>query len=126
MWKFTPRTPACASPKSTSVPHSAEASALLAPRTPPQFAEFISDTRNGTPWAAATAASCAMRLTGGAKALEPSSDRDRDAALRGRESHVWSAYVWALKPTGPGPGPERRSSSLSSHADVAKPPSDMG
>ena len=58
-----------------STPQSAEATLLLAPRTPPQLAEFVSDTRKVAPWANATAASWAIRATGGANALEPSSDR---------------------------------------------------
>src|SRR4051795_3252937 len=97
----------------TSVPHSADASASLAPCTPPQLAEFVSDTRNVDPCACATAASCAMRATGGASALGPSSALAKDTFLRcGLRSHVCIAYVCALKPIGRGPGCESTSSSL--------------
>src|SRR3954471_21244433 len=111
----------------TSVPHSADASASLAPCTPPQLAEFISETRNVDPCVDATAASCAMRATGGASALGPSSAFANETFLRcGLRSHVCIAYVCALKPIGRGPGSERTSSMLSSHAAEANPPAASG
>src|SRR3954463_10620304 len=106
----------------TSVPHSADASASLAPCTPPQLAEFISETRNVDPCVDATAASCAMRATGGASVLGPSSALANEPFLRGGvRSQVCIAYVCALKPIGRGPGRDRTSSMLSSHAAEAKP-----
>src|SRR5689334_21388570 len=100
-----------------SAPHSAEASESLAPWMPPQLAELISETRNVEPWAAATAASCAIRAVGVATALEPSSERANDTALRcGLRSQPWIGYVCALKPSGRGPGSESTSFSVSSHA----------
>src|SRR3954451_10794180 len=110
-----------------SVPHSAEASASLAPWTPPQLAEFISDTRNVEPCADATAASCPRRAGGVATALEPSSARANDSALRrGLRSQPWIGYVCALKAPGSGPGRESRLCSVSCHDAEAKPPAASG
>ena len=68
-----------------------------------------------------------MRATGGASALGPSSALANETFLRcGLRSQVCIAYVCALKASGRGPGCERMSSSLSSHAADAKPPAASG
>src|ERR1700750_2345931 len=109
------------------VPQRAEARASLAPWTPPQLAELVSDTRNVDPCAAAIAASCAMRAVGVATALEPSSALANESALRcGLRSQPWIGYAWALKPIGRGPGDESRLSSVSSHAAEGNPPAASG